>query len=137
MPRPPSDAVQVALRVPGGWLGEADKLAKLISRPGFEASRTDAFRAAIARGFAELFRELKQPTTEEELAAAIVDRVARFDEKMGGAMPSDGLLQWADTLSMPGVPFILQPTLAKLVKDGRLVRKDRAYAIGKAHKGNK
>jgi hypothetical protein len=59
MPRPPSDAVQIALRVPKAWLDEADELAPLISRPGFQASRTDAFRAAIARGFESLFAELR------------------------------------------------------------------------------
>ena len=60
MPRPPSDAVQIAIRVPKPWLAEADVVAKLISRPGFEASRTDAFRAAIARGFEILRAENKK-----------------------------------------------------------------------------
>ena len=59
VPRPPSDAVQIALRVPKPWLSEADEIAKAISRPGFEASRTDAFRAAIARGFEVLRAEAK------------------------------------------------------------------------------
>jgi hypothetical protein len=57
MPRPPSDAVQIAIRVPKAWLKEADEIAALISRPGFQASRTDAFRAAIARGFEALKAE--------------------------------------------------------------------------------
>lgn len=56
MPRPPSDAVQIAIRVPKDWLADADEIATLISRPGFLASRTDGFRAAIARGF-EALRE--------------------------------------------------------------------------------
>ncbi len=59
VPRPPSDAVQIALRLPKPWLAEADEIAALISRPGFEASRTDAFRAAIARGFEVLRAEAK------------------------------------------------------------------------------
>ena len=59
VPRPPSDAVQIALRVPKPWLSEADEIARMISRPGFEASRTDAFRAAIARGFEVLRVEAK------------------------------------------------------------------------------
>lgn len=58
MPRPPSDSVQVALRVPAKWLEDADAIATLISRPGFEASRTDGFRAAMARGFEVLRAEL-------------------------------------------------------------------------------
>jgi hypothetical protein len=49
--------VQIAIRIPKAWLGRADEIAKLISRPGFEASRTDAFRAAIARGFDALERD--------------------------------------------------------------------------------
>ena len=61
MPRPPSDAVQIAIRVPKAWLAQADDVAKLISRPGFEASRTDAFRAAIARGFEAFLAETKKP----------------------------------------------------------------------------
>lgn len=54
MPRPPSDSVQIAIRVPKDWLADADEIAALISRPGFTASRTDGFRAAIARGFEAL-----------------------------------------------------------------------------------
>lgn len=50
MPRPPSDSVQIAIRVPAEWLAEADAVAKKISRPGMIATRTDAFRAAIAAG---------------------------------------------------------------------------------------
>jgi len=57
MPRPPSDSVQIAIRVPKDWLEDADEIATLISRPGFEASRTDAFRAAIAKGFEVLRAE--------------------------------------------------------------------------------
>ena len=54
MPRPPSNAVQIALRIQPEWMQEADEIAQLISRPGFPATRTDAFRAAIARGFEAL-----------------------------------------------------------------------------------
>jgi hypothetical protein len=57
VPRPPSNAVQIAVRVPRDWLALADEIARLISRPGFEASRTDAFRAAMARGFEVLRAE--------------------------------------------------------------------------------
>jgi len=67
MPRPPSDSVQIAIRVPKDWLATADEIAKGISRPGFEASRTDAFRAAIARGF-EVLREESLRTANFGLA---------------------------------------------------------------------
>jgi hypothetical protein len=51
MSRPPSDAIQIAIRVPADWLKKADQVAAEISQPGFQASRTDGFRAALARGF--------------------------------------------------------------------------------------
>jgi len=57
MPRPPTNSVQIAIRVPAEWHAEADEIAALISRPGFQASRTDAFRAAIAKGFEALREE--------------------------------------------------------------------------------
>lgn len=68
MPRPPSNSVQIALRVPPEWLTEADEIAKIVSRPGLEASRTDAFRAAIARGFQAIRedeRAAKKPNTKK------------------------------------------------------------------------
>ncbi len=61
MPRPPSDSVQIAIRVPADWLKEAEEVAALLSKPGFQASRTDAFRAAMARGFEVLKAELSPP----------------------------------------------------------------------------
>jgi hypothetical protein len=66
MPRPPSDAVQIALRVPGPWLTEADKIAKFLSRPGFEASRSDALRAALAKGLEVLLSEQARAKRKEE-----------------------------------------------------------------------
>ncbi len=50
VPRPPSDLVQVAIRVPESWLERADALATKLSRPGIVVSRTEAFRAALAQG---------------------------------------------------------------------------------------
>lgn len=61
MPRPPSNAIQIAIRVPQEWIAEADEVAKIISSPGFQASRTDAFRAAIARGFEVIKQDAKEP----------------------------------------------------------------------------
>lgn len=60
VPRPPSNSVQVALRIPAEWVAEADEVAKLISRPGFQAARADAFRAAMAKGFEVLRAEAKK-----------------------------------------------------------------------------
>ena len=52
MPRQPSNTtVQIALRVPPTWIEEAEEVAQLLSRPGLPVSKTEAFRAAIARGF--------------------------------------------------------------------------------------
>jgi hypothetical protein len=50
MAPPTKDTVQITFRIPTSWLAEADAIAKAISSPGFEATRTDALRAAIARG---------------------------------------------------------------------------------------
>ena len=65
MPRPPSDSVQIAIRVPKDWLDKADEVARLISRPGFEASRTDGFRAAVAAGFDSLIAKSATPKTKK------------------------------------------------------------------------
>lgn len=56
-PRKPADTTQVTLRVPKHLLEEAEMVAKLISTTGFEASASDAMRAAMARGFGEIARE--------------------------------------------------------------------------------
>jgi hypothetical protein len=71
MPRPPSDSVQVAIRIPAGWIAEADELAQKLSRPGLEISRTDAIRAAIARGFEVLREELdaERPAAPKKTSA--------------------------------------------------------------------
>jgi hypothetical protein len=66
MPRPPSDSVQIAIRVPKSWLDDADEIAELISRPGFTASRTDGFRAALARGFEALRADAAATGTKAE-----------------------------------------------------------------------
>ena len=64
MPRPPSDSVQIAIRIPRSWLAEADKVAALIGQPGFQATRTDAFRAALARGL-EAIQAEHAPATKK------------------------------------------------------------------------
>jgi hypothetical protein len=52
--------VQITMRIPRDWLHFADQLAKRLSRPGLEVSRTDAMRAAIAAGFNALSSEKKR-----------------------------------------------------------------------------
>jgi hypothetical protein len=54
-----SETVQIGLRIPAEWLGEADAIAKSLSRPGLVVTRTDAFRAAIAKGLEALTAERK------------------------------------------------------------------------------
>jgi hypothetical protein len=54
MPRPNRNRVQIAIRVPREWLALADRLAADESRLGWELSRTDAFRIAMAEGFKAL-----------------------------------------------------------------------------------
>ncbi len=57
MPRPKSDTVQVTFRIPSEWVAQAAKLAKSLSRTGFQLTRTDSFRIAMAQGLIELQRE--------------------------------------------------------------------------------
>lgn len=62
MPRPPSSAVQIAIRLPQEWLDEAEALGKLMGRPGFATTRSDVLRAALARGLEALREEHPRPT---------------------------------------------------------------------------
>lgn len=51
------DPVQIGIRVPPEWLEDAERLAAALSRPGLEVTRTEAFRAALARGLESLLAE--------------------------------------------------------------------------------
>ena len=55
-----ADDVQITFRIPIEWLARADEEATYLSRPGFQASRTDALRAAIAQGFEAFARDRKR-----------------------------------------------------------------------------
>lgn len=46
--------VLIAFRVPLDWLERADNLAEALAPPGSSFGRTDAFRAAIVKGFESL-----------------------------------------------------------------------------------
>lgn len=61
VPRPPSTAVQIAIRLPAEWLAEADALAIVMARPGFSTTRSDVLRAAIAKGLEVLRAETRPP----------------------------------------------------------------------------
>ena len=61
MPRPPSTAVQIAIRVPAEWLEEAERLAAKMVRPGMTSTRSDVLRAAIAKGLDALRAEVDAP----------------------------------------------------------------------------
>ncbi|MBK6461912.1 MAG: hypothetical protein IPF92_12985 [Myxococcales bacterium] len=61
MPRPPSTAVQIAIRVPAEWLEEAERLAAKMARPGMTSTRSDVLRAAIAKGLDALRAEVDAP----------------------------------------------------------------------------
>jgi hypothetical protein len=66
MARPTADTVQITFRIPKDWLNQADKVASLISRPGLPASRTDALRAAIARGLTFLLTDHEEEERRHE-----------------------------------------------------------------------
>ncbi len=56
MPRP-VDTSQITFRAPTPWLAGLDALAAKLSRPGIELTRTDAVRAACARGLQVMLAE--------------------------------------------------------------------------------
>jgi hypothetical protein len=60
MARRPAGRVQVTFRIPAQWLPEADALASTMSTHGVPASRTDAFREAMALGFRKLEEDAKK-----------------------------------------------------------------------------
>lgn len=66
MPRATSDSEMLSVRIPREWFGEADEIAKLISQPGATMTRSDAFRVAIARGFAQIRAEAKRKRTTKK-----------------------------------------------------------------------
>lgn len=51
------EPVQIGIRVPPEWLDDAERLAAALSRPGLDVTRTEAFRAALARGLESLLAE--------------------------------------------------------------------------------
>jgi hypothetical protein len=57
VPRAKSDSVQLAVRIPEPWLTRLDALVPWIARPGVATTRTDAIRAALARGLDALEAE--------------------------------------------------------------------------------
>jgi hypothetical protein len=65
MARPPTESTQLAIRVPTSWIVEADELARAMSRPGMDATRSDAFRAAMAKGLEALRAEYALKPTKK------------------------------------------------------------------------
>jgi hypothetical protein len=64
MPRPKSEnAFQVAFKIPTEWTERADAIAAKLSQPGVTVTRTDALRAALARGLDDLERHPFKPET--------------------------------------------------------------------------
>jgi hypothetical protein len=61
MPKPPTNNVMLAIRVPAEWLVEADSLASELSTPGLQLTRTDIFRQAIASGLEALRGRVRKP----------------------------------------------------------------------------
>jgi hypothetical protein len=60
MPRPPSEnTFQVTFKIPDSWVKKADDVASAMSRPGVTLTRTDALRAALAKGLEVLATEGK------------------------------------------------------------------------------
>jgi len=68
MARPTSDTSPITFRASTAWLPALDALAAKLSRPGIELTRTDAVRAACARGLALILAEEGLPPIERHAA---------------------------------------------------------------------
>lgn len=69
VPRPPSSAIQISMRIPAEWLAEAAQLATALQRPGFTCTRSDVLRNAIARGLEAIRADVEaaaRPTTTKK-----------------------------------------------------------------------
>jgi hypothetical protein len=49
VPRPKTDTLQLAVRIPRAWLARLDALIPRIAQAGVQTTRTDAIRAALAK----------------------------------------------------------------------------------------
>ena len=54
------EPVQIGIRVPPEWIDDAERLAAALSRPGLGVTRTEAFRAALARGLEAMLAEVNE-----------------------------------------------------------------------------
>ena len=70
------DTDAVTFRMPRDWFARADEIAKRLAPPGVTFGRTDALRAAIARGFEVMERELgiEPPSVAPKKAKRGADR---------------------------------------------------------------
>ena len=50
VPRAKTDTLQLAVRIPRPWLARLDALTPKLAQAGVQTTRTDAIRAALAKG---------------------------------------------------------------------------------------
>jgi len=55
--RPPSDTVQVSVRVASAWADRAAVLAEKLERDGYKSDKASVYRAALGRGLDALEAE--------------------------------------------------------------------------------
>lgn len=82
VPRPPSTAKQIAIRLPQEVLDEADRLARVLVRPGFTMTRSDVLRAAAIEGLKVLAAQATPP------ASPIAGSVRQQRQTIPGDRPS-------------------------------------------------
>ena len=58
VPRAKTDTLQLAVRIPREWLARLDALVPKIAQAGVQTTRTDAIRAALAKGLDALETQL-------------------------------------------------------------------------------
>ncbi len=99
-----------------------------MSKPGFTATRSDALRAAIAKGLTAIRKEEEsRPRTAE---AAIAGAIERFGQRDAAPCPW-GVIEMS--VRQAGFDlFDLEAASKKMFADRRLIKEGSGYRIGKA-----
>jgi hypothetical protein len=82
-------------------------------------------------------RDVLGPQDEDELRTRILDQVAKYKQLQGAPMPIEAMVEWLDKLTLKGAHFLFNSAIERLVKDGLVVRKGRAYATGKPQRSKR
>jgi hypothetical protein len=123
-----SRELQLNIRLSAEELAEVKELADHRSVTPAGLARTILLRGV---------RRQLGPRTEADLAVAILEEVARFEQLHGVPMPAENLVRWLDDLLMKGRHFAFNGAVESLMSEGKLVRREqggvRVYATSTPH----